>query len=119
MSRGHGSIQSFIVEHLDRRDDACPVVALAYLYASRNHVPNTPHLRSSFRRAARRLAEDGEITLWELLLPTRVYEGGELAAYRWMPVVAPADTELTADRLAAARTAMFLLSPTTQEGTTS
>ena len=84
MSRGRGRAQNFILSTLEEsraqpdpgpltpNGRIWPLPALAATYAHRLAVPNTAHLRSSLRRAARRLAHQQAVTLLDVLLPTRV-----------------------------------------------
>jgi hypothetical protein len=89
MSRGPGSIQTYTITRVAKRQGMVPVVVLAQLYARKYGVPFTPHLRSSFRRAANRLVADGTLVGGRVRCPTRKYEDNKPAAWRWVLCVAP------------------------------
>jgi len=106
MSRGHGKVERYILDQVTRRQELIPTAVLAHLYDKDNA---TPHLRSSFRRAATKLVEAGEVKGWELQCPTRSFLDGTLGSYRWTFCVAPADMEITGDDEHGARVIMALI----------
>ncbi len=118
MSRGPGTVQRFITEHLDRiarsgdRDEELlvPVAVLTEFYAREHEMAVTPHLRSSFRRAAVRLAEAHIVQMTDVLAPTRKFAGDEFGSLRWLACVYPADRDLTDEMVESAQlaTALFL-----------
>jgi hypothetical protein len=108
MSRGHGEVERYILEMVGRYQKLIPTVVIAEYYAAGVEV--TPHLRSSVRRAANRLAQSGEVIGWEVRAPTRRYldgRGWAMGAHRWVFCVGPPGLEVTTEDEQDALTAMF------------
>jgi hypothetical protein len=86
MSRGHGQVQETIlatVNHwhaLDRR--IVPVRCIARDEATRTRRPYTRAMASSYRRAANRLCDDGELDPLTLHIPTTMFLS-EAAMREW------------------------------------
>ena len=96
VSRGHGRLQSFILEGVTRNSgQAYPVPVLARWCARQTGVEETPHLRASVRRAVNRLAAEEAVELADVLLPTRVLADGRAVSRRWITCVASRDTAWT------------------------
>lgn len=107
MSRGHGKIERYIIETVNRRQELTALIVMAKQYAGERP---TPHLRSSFRRAAAKLVDSGEIVGWEIFAPTREYANGEFGSWRWVLCVGPAGMEEVSEKdEEAARLGMALL----------
>jgi hypothetical protein len=103
MSRGRGTIERYILDHLQRRrGELLPVPILAQMYRSKHNGGSA----SSFRRAAARLLAEGEIDAYDVLVPTRRDERGKPTSGRWVTCIALADTDLGDDPYLAPRLAM-------------
>jgi len=110
MGRGPGAVQRFILEKVEHRQECIPLIVLAKWYARDNDLEDTPHLRSSFRRAADGLHRDDKITRRILSLPTQPADGDKPAGHwRWVYCVTPQDFELSDSRLMGAAYAMVIL----------
>ena len=94
-------IQRYIAYMVDERfeEQLLPLWVLAGVYARQAGVPDTTHLRSSFRRAATRLADDGLVQLSEVWAPTRLHPDSTYGEYRWHLCVAHLGLDLTDDRV--------------------
>ena len=97
--RGRGVIQRYIAYIVDVRysDQLLPLGVLAGVYARQAGVADTAHLRSSFRGAATRLANEGVVQLYEVWAPTRVHADATYGQYRWHLCVAHLGLDLTDD----------------------
>ena len=104
MSRGPGRIQRFILDTLhqqvtERRALSVggrlwPVPALAAHYARTTNRPDTPHLRSAFRRAANQLGQAGTVKGYDLTLSTRTLSNLGGSSRRRVLCIALSDTDV-------------------------
>jgi hypothetical protein len=102
MSRGPGRVQRFILDTLAEsgvdgiESRVWPVPAIAHLFAVKNGVPDTPHVRSAFRRAAAALVRTGSVYACEIPLATRTDRHMNGMSRRLVQCVAlPGPTEVT------------------------
>ena len=109
MSRGHGNVERYILDMVLQRKELIPVPVLAAYYARDNSIDNTPHLQSSFRRAAAKLADSGEVDKREVNLPTRQHAKGSSGDWRWVACVSPPDMAIGDSDMMGAAYAMVLL----------
>ncbi len=109
MSRGPGTIQAYLITTVDSRKELIPIPMLALMYAKDHGVEYTPHLRSSFRRAAGKLVRAGNLKGWELQCPTRIFGDGTMGSYRWTLCVAPKWMEITPEDEHGAQVLMGLI----------
>jgi hypothetical protein len=123
MSRGHGDLQRFILEQVSaHRDEAHPIPVLAHFYARERGISDTRTLRSSLRRAANRLHEQGEVALCDVLVPTRWLqprEDGQERPSAWRVTLCVAAAEVGEDWSPelqnSARYGMLLFQPETED----
>ena len=94
-------IQRYITYMVDVRyhNQLLPLGVLAGVYARQAGVAATAHLRSSFRRAANRVANEGVVQLYEVWAPTRLHADATYGQYRSQLCVARVGLDLTDDEV--------------------
>jgi hypothetical protein len=98
MSRGHGEVQRTILAAVHRFDSLQPLVSIAKMGG---YDPAELAVRQSFRRAARRLRDAGQVDLYTVRAPTAVGLGGPTNRRRLLCACRPGLTVWRADGVAA------------------